>query len=250
MSISDVRWIAEGGPSESDDDRPDFPIDEVKRRAFDAIWTPALEARVRVTKAAGSRMEAVALLSEAVIGGAMWARGVPSDAGHRRSVQSQLGLPENDDFQAIPIEPSFWAGATDQDKSRWNWMTGEFCSSGSEPGRPAVYFNVEFAGFEVDALCEDNGLTIPAASPQGSQPLLPGKNRGGRSSGKHGEPIAEMAIRLYNMDNEFARYTGEAIAIELAEIYTRLGVAAPSQPNLEDISYGIRRAVKAARQGR
>jgi len=248
MKRPDLRYAAEGPPGADEEVLKDGPIDHDEKRAFDQMWISAHDARTHVSKAAGSRVEALALLREALVGGMMWTRGVPSGAEHRNKVQADFGLSVNDDCQRVPIHPSFWAAATKEDEAKWNWPAGEFSASLGDPSEPQKYFGVEFPIIDVDALCEDNGLTIGATATSEMSPPSLGNGKGGRPSGNHGEPIARLTLKLSAVDGTLDNYTGESLVPELVEEYVNAGLRVPGDANLLGFCRGILRVARAARQ--
>ena len=242
MTESDLRLIAEE-PRPGDEDASSDSLSGV-------TWISSVEARRIVAQAAGSRVEAEALLIEAMAGGTIYTRGVPNDVERRRAVQSSCGLSEDDDFRKIWIEASYWAGATNEDRSKWNWQSGEFVSTLPDSSLPVRYFDVEFPEFELKELCVENGLININVVGENSIETDIDKNVGGRSSGKHGQPIAEMAIKLFLMGDEFNRETGKTVSYDLKGAYKSYKIPPPSDPNLNQISWGILRAVKDARNAR
>ena len=89
---------------------------------------------------------------------------------------------------------------------------------------------------------------LPAAdpaSPPTPEPPPSARNRGGRPSGKHGEPIARITMRLVALPPEkLAAYTAAALALELIEEFKRLTLDPPSLANAERDAAGILRAVR------
>lgn len=255
------RWIVEGPPAENDKTDPESPLNIAKKLEFDAMWISSQEARVRVRKVAGSRVEAEALLIEAIVGGAFPIRGVPSDAEHRNAVQAACGLPLERDFQAIPIERNFWLAANENDQSKWNWLTGEFSSTMID-GKQVTYFGVQFPHFEISALCLDHGLSSAkeevfpheadgsriAINIDTPQTQTAASKVGGRPTLKHGAAIAETVIMLLHKDESFSREKGVTVAHDLAKAYERHGNTRPSEKNLLSMSWEILAAVKAARK--
>jgi hypothetical protein len=94
-----------------------------------------------------------------------------------------------------------------------------------------------------------NRAASPAASVHSTGDEQPAsKPKGGRSSDKHGEPIARVTIALMNATaTEFSRTTGEALVPDLRTAYSEAGATPPSDQNLLGIAYGVLRAVKNAR---
>jgi len=105
------------------------------------------------------------------------------------------------------------------------------------------------------SLCDFIGITFAqedidrVADEFGGAPSAPDlrKDKGGRISGKHGEPIATIALRLTLLaEAELNRLTGTALAEDLREEYRRLGYGIPSDTNLASIAVGIIKAVRAS----
>lgn len=72
------------------------------------------------------------------------------------------------------------------------------------------------------------------------------QNKGGKPASKHGDVIAEVTLRLVDLpEAQFERYTTDALAHELAEAYSRLGQAAPSERNRQNYAAGILRVLRA-----
>lgn len=105
--------------------------------------------------------------------------------------------------------------------------------------------DVELAGIQVAEQDIDDALAQyapPLPQPQGVA------GRGGRTSEKHGWPIAKMTMRLLKEPpDQFARWTGEALEPELKKLYAAQGQGFPSTANLVNISRGVLRAVREAR---
>jgi hypothetical protein len=71
-------------------------------------------------------------------------------------------------------------------------------------------------------------------------------NKGGRPSGKAGEPIARITIRLMKLSREeFATQTASALASDLIAEYSRLGLSPPALSNAEREAAGILRALRS-----
>jgi hypothetical protein len=70
-------------------------------------------------------------------------------------------------------------------------------------------------------------------------------NKGGRPSGKAGEPIARITIRLSRLSREeLAAQTASALALDLIAEYTRLNLLPPALSNAEREAAGILRALR------
>lgn len=70
-------------------------------------------------------------------------------------------------------------------------------------------------------------------------------NTGGRPSGKAGEPIARLTIRLMTLSSEeLADQTASALAIDLIAEYKRLNLLPPALSNAEREAAGILRALR------
>lgn len=260
----DLLAIIEGPPGR-EESHVDRPFDDAKRKAFDAGWMSAQSARVMLAKFS-SRAEALGFLKEALLAGVLQSRGVFADSQRRTAVQMAFGLPEHTDFQRVPIAFDFWLNASDGDQAKWNWLTGEFSVSGSQSGEVDSYFDVEFRIAEIRGLLVEQGLVPPskvAATTEGgvceepttaidvvtkASATAKAPKVGGRNNGKHGRPIAEVAIRLFLMDDRFARYTGQGLAEELRQAYLGHETAPPSEDNLISIASGIVTAVRKARE--
>jgi hypothetical protein len=77
--------------------------------------------------------------------------------------------------------------------------------------------------------------TPPASAPR----------RGGRPAGKYGEPIARITLRLAALPPEkLARYTAEALGLELIAEFKSLGLSPPSEDNAARDAAGILRVVR------
>jgi hypothetical protein len=70
-------------------------------------------------------------------------------------------------------------------------------------------------------------------------------NKGGRPSGKAGEPIARITIRLMKLSRvELATQTASALALDLVAEYARLSLRPPALSNAEREAAGILRALR------
>ena len=70
-------------------------------------------------------------------------------------------------------------------------------------------------------------------------------NKGGRPSGKAGEPIARLTIRLMKLSSEeLQTQTASALALDLMAEYTRLNLIPPALSNAEREAAGILRALR------
>jgi hypothetical protein len=70
-------------------------------------------------------------------------------------------------------------------------------------------------------------------------------NKGGRPSGKAGEPIARITIRLAKLSREeLATQTASALAFDLIAEYERLNLLPPALSNAEREAAGILRALR------
>lgn len=90
------------------------------------------------------------------------------------------------------------------------------------------------------------GETLPT-NPTQSPPEPPSKAKktGGRPSGKHGEPIARITIRLIGQtDKQRAATTAASLANDLIDEYRALDLPPPSLDNAERDAAGILRAVR------
>jgi hypothetical protein len=84
------------------------------------------------------------------------------------------------------------------------------------------------------------GLTAPAHIPDAGK-----GNKGGRPSGKAGEPIARITIRLMKLSREeLGTQTSSALAQELIAEYARLNLLPPALSNAEREAAGILRALR------
>lgn len=215
----------------------------------DDMWMPPMEALLAITKAVNSRDEAIHLLRDALSGGALVTRGIRANELMRGGKELGLGLLEAECVrQQIPAP--FWAGASAADERSWSWIAGSFksaCADGLKLGC-TEYFEVEFARVDIRGLFEDYGLDSEYQSVDRRASIERPVNKGGRPSSKHGEPIAELSIKLFRMGDEFNRYTGESLATELKDAYANYSLPIPIEENLKGISYGILRAVRRARE--
>ena len=84
-------------------------------------------------------------------------------------------------------------------------------------------------------------VIAPARSPHGGK-----RNQGGRPSGKAGEPIARITIRLMKLSREeLAAQTASALAFDVVAEYTRLNLLPPALSNAEREAAGILRALRS-----
>lgn len=87
---------------------------------------------------------------------------------------------------------------------------------------------------------DPHGFPPPSAMPAISRP-----KPGGRPGGFHGEPIANLTLRLHTLSpEELARYTQDAVGAELIEEYRRLKLQPPSVENATRFGGGILRALR------
>lgn len=69
--------------------------------------------------------------------------------------------------------------------------------------------------------------------------------KGGRRGAQHGEAIAQATMMVAGLSsNEMRRYTAQSLALELADIYLKIGEQPPSAENLERYAQGILRVVR------
>ncbi|WP_379920514.1 hypothetical protein [Erythrobacter sp. R86502] len=107
-----------------------------------------------------------------------------------------------------------------------------------------VYGRTTFTGIQFD---RDDVLKVAASHAPGftrdpARDPIPGS---GRDSGKHGEPIATIALRYIDRPSaEIARITATSLRDELAAEYKRIGKSAPAPKNMDGICAGILRAIK------
>lgn len=100
---------------------------------------------------------------------------------------------------------------------------------------------LRFDASDIRALAAQHGL-VSATPP-------PGRDKGGRLSGKHGKPIARITMRLLKMsDRDLQRCTGEGLSIELNKEYNDAGYGMPSPDNSASICVGIIKAVRESRE--
>lgn len=122
--------------------------------------------------------------------------------------------------QNCNIAPSFWKLAS--------WKRGA----------------VEYTGIQFDREDVMNSVSKNATGfgKSTARDPVPGS---GRSSGKHGEPIATLTLRYRNLPRlELNRLTGAALEDELRAEYIRHGYGVPSEKNRESICVGLLRAIK------
>jgi hypothetical protein len=112
-------------------------------------------------------------------------------------------------------------------------------------------FCAELAGREMLILseAEQAALTAPRAPVALITPAhVPDegtRNKGGRPSGKAGEPISRITMRLMKLSREeLLTQTASALALDLISEYARLNLLPPSPSNAEREAAGILRAVR------
>lgn len=115
------------------------------------------------------------------------------------------------------------------------------------------YFDIKFdpASFSGKPLPQppDERETKSEPTPPGAAELVRAdavqRNKGGRPSGKAGEPIAAVTIRLMRLSpEELAEQTAASLAMDLVEEYKRLGLVPPVLSNAEREAAGILRALR------
>lgn len=217
----------------------------------DELWITPMNARIAIEKVVGSPSEALLHLLDALKGGTVVSSGIPKIELVRHDDQTPLAMPEKFLSRHL-ISSSFWTDASAIDERSWSWRGGIFqCSAAGV----ANYIDVGFARVDVRGLCDElrdereghSTATLPVETTPPAEADVGAPRKGGRTSDKHGAPIAELAIRLYNMDDEFNRYTGPVVEAELVQAYRSHRVSPPSESNIRGISHGILRAVRAAR---
>ena len=124
------------------------------------------------------------------------------------------------------------------------WSTGRFRISG--PASGGGQFSV--SGYDVRIDPKEQSLPPPGDGPSApaDRPKPTQGKRGGRRSGKHGEPIARVTKRLLSITAaDLAAYTAEAVASELIDQYRALGLPPPHEDNARADARGILRAVRS-----
>jgi hypothetical protein len=195
--------------------------------AGDDLWMPIVEA-ARCLLRNGANAD---VLQKWIAHGALDARAIVIMKDGERAVE-------------IPLEA--WADA------QVDWMSGNLVSTDHRhrrAWRKIEAFALEVRRDQLERLfphqadgSADTGTSSPSASA--------GREKRGRPSGRNGEPIAHVTIRLMNMEpGEFERHTATAVAEDLIEEYRKLALAPPNLSNAESDAAGILRAVRAARRG-
>jgi hypothetical protein len=86
---------------------------------------------------------------------------------------------------------------------------------------------------------------VPAGEPEDPQPEEK-KGKGGRPSGKNGEPIATFTIRLLNRWP--VEDSHDALGAELEAVYAELKLGKPAPDNARKDAVGVLEAIKASKK--
>ncbi|MCT2399024.1 hypothetical protein [Novosphingobium mangrovi (ex Huang et al. 2023)] len=118
--------------------------------------------------------------------------------------------------------------------------TAEFWRTGQWKKGPVEYFGVRFCQEDIDKVVKDHAGSFASTA------VSVVSTASGRTSEKHGEPIATLALRLGALPlEELNRISPTQLRKELAKEYSRIGCLPPSEKNLNSIAAGVRRAVVA-----
>lgn len=121
--------------------------------------------------------------------------------------------------------------------------TAEFWRTGQWKKGPVEYFGVRFCQEDIDKVVKDHAGSFASTA------VSVVSTASGRTSEKHGEPIATLALRLGALPiEEINRISAAKLRDDLAKEYKVIGSTPPCEKNLASIAAGIRRAVLKKRE--